>query len=33
MKLDPEIKCYLPGVPRAIYMPFPFQIIQSRNTS
>jgi hypothetical protein len=30
LKLDPEIKCYLPGVPRAIYMPFPFQIIQSQ---
>jgi hypothetical protein len=29
LKLDPEIKCYLPGVPRAVYMPFPFQIIQS----
>ena len=27
---DPAIKCYLPGVPRATYMPFPFQIIQSR---
>lgn len=26
---DPEIKCYLPGVPRAMYMPYPFQIIQS----
>jgi hypothetical protein len=26
---DPEIKCYLPGVPRATYMPFPFQILQS----
>ena len=25
---DPEIKCYLPGVPRATYMPHPFQIIQ-----
>lgn len=25
---DPEIKCYLPGVPRANYMPFPFQIVQ-----
>jgi hypothetical protein len=23
---DPEVKCYLPGVPRATYMPFPFQI-------
>ena len=30
LKLDPEIKCYLPGVPRAMYMPFPFQIIQSQ---
>jgi hypothetical protein len=27
---DPEIKCYLPGVPRANYMPYPFQIIQSQ---
>jgi len=26
--LDPEVKCYLPGVPRAMYMPYPFQIIQ-----
>ena len=26
---DPEIKCYLPGVPRATYLPFPFQITQS----
>ena len=26
---DPEIKCYLPGVPRATYMPFPFQILHS----
>jgi len=25
---DPEIKCYMPGVPRATYMPFPFQIVQ-----
>jgi len=29
LELDPEIKCYLPGVPRATYMPFPFQIFQS----
>jgi hypothetical protein len=29
LELDPEIKCYLPGVPRATYMPFPFQIVQS----
>ena len=27
--LDPEAKCYLPGVPRATYMPQPFQIVQS----
>src|SRR5690349_12604774 len=26
---DPAIKCYLPGVPRANYMPHPFQIFQS----
>jgi hypothetical protein len=26
---DPETKCYLPGVPRATYMPYPFQIIQA----
>jgi len=26
---DPEIKCYMPGIPRATYMPFPFQIVQS----
>lgn len=29
LKLDPEIRCYLPGVPRANYMPYPFQIFQS----
>ena len=29
LALDPEIKCYLPGVPRANYMPYPFQIFQS----
>jgi hypothetical protein len=28
LQRDPEIKCYLPGVPRATYMPYPFQIIQ-----
>jgi hypothetical protein len=26
---DPEIECYLPGVPRATYLPYPFQILQS----
>jgi hypothetical protein len=25
---DPEIKCYLPGVPRAMYLPYKFEIIQ-----
>jgi hypothetical protein len=25
---DPEAKCYLPGVPRATYLPYPFQILQ-----
>jgi hypothetical protein len=30
MTLDPEIKCYMPGLPRATYMPYPFQIIQSQ---
>jgi hypothetical protein len=29
LTMDPEIKCYLPGVPRANYMPYPFQIFQS----
>jgi hypothetical protein len=29
-KLDPVIKCYMPGVPRATYVPFPFQIVQSQ---
>ncbi len=28
---DPEVKCYLPGVPRATYMPHPFQILQNDN--
>jgi hypothetical protein len=26
---DPEAKCYLPGIPRAHYVPYPFQIVQS----
>src|SRR5262245_18633370 len=30
LTLDPEIKCYMPGVPRATYSPHPFQIVQSR---
>lgn len=31
LTLDPEIKCYLPGVPRATYLPYPFQIIHSES--
>ena len=31
LERDPEIRCYLPGVPRATYMPFPFQIFQSES--
>lgn len=27
---DPMASCYMPGVPRANYMPFPFQIVQSQ---
>lgn len=30
LTLDPEIKCYLPGVPRATYLPYPFQIVESQ---
>jgi hypothetical protein len=29
LERDPEVKCYLPGVPRANYMHLPFQIFQS----
>jgi hypothetical protein len=32
MTLDPEVKCYMPGIPRATYMPYPFQIVQSTDT-
>jgi len=28
LERDPEVKCYMPGVPRATYMPYPFQILQ-----
>ena len=28
---DPELDCFLPGVPRAMYMPYPFQVTQSTN--
>jgi len=31
-KADPtEANCFLPGVPRITYMPFPFEIVQTRN--
>ncbi len=29
LERDPEIKCYLPGVPRATYIPQPFEILQN----
>ncbi len=28
---DPVVKCYIPGIPRQTYMPFPFHIVQSEN--
>jgi hypothetical protein len=27
-RTDPEAACYLPGIPRATYMPYPFEIVQ-----
>ena len=30
-KEDPELKCYMPGIPRAAYLPQPFQIVQGSN--
>jgi hypothetical protein len=27
---DPELKCFMPGIPRATYMPYPFQILQGQ---
>jgi len=29
-KTDPEAKCYMGGVPRSNYMPYPFQIVQGQ---
>jgi hypothetical protein len=29
LERDPEVKCLLPGVPRATYLPYPFQLTQS----
>lgn len=32
LREDAEVKCYLPGVPRMMYMPYPVQIVQSAST-
>jgi hypothetical protein len=32
LKQDPEVKCYMAGVPRSTYLPYPFQIIQGKDT-
>jgi hypothetical protein len=32
LREDAEVKCYLPGVPRMMYMPYPVQIVQSPST-
>src|ERR1043165_3170680 len=32
LREDAEVKCYLPGVPRMMYMPYPVQIVQSSDT-
>ena len=29
LTMDPEVKCYLPGMPRANYMPYAFQIFHN----
>ena len=29
LERDPAVKCFMPGIPRATYMPFPFQFVQS----
>ncbi len=31
MTADPEVRCYLPGIPRATYLPFPFKIAQNKD--
>ena len=31
LTMDPEIKCYMPGVPRGNYQPHPLQIFQSES--
>lgn len=30
-ELDPARKCYMPGVPRATYMPYPLQLVQTED--
>ena len=32
VKLDPEVKCYLPGIPRATSLPNPFKLSSRRRT-
>ncbi len=32
LREDTDVKCYLPGVPRVMYMPYPVQIVQSTDT-
>src|SRR5262245_18215770 len=32
LREDAEVKCYLSGVPRVMYMPYPVQIVQSDST-
>jgi hypothetical protein len=32
LERDPELFCYMPGIPRATYMPYPFQIVQTPTT-
>ena len=29
MERDPAVNCFMPGIPRATYMPYPFQIVQT----
>jgi hypothetical protein len=31
LERDPVVRCYLPGIPRAMYMPYPFKITQGTN--
>jgi hypothetical protein len=29
---DPELKCWMPGVPRSMYLPYPLQIVQTADS-